>query len=52
MSQKAMDETFYLSNISPQVGVGFNRDYWSRLEHFIRSLTSFYQVKRRHHFPS
>jgi hypothetical protein len=23
--QEAMDETFYLSNIAPQVGVGFNR---------------------------
>lgn len=38
-SQAAMDETFYLSNISPQVGSGFNRDYWARLEAFIRSLT-------------
>ena len=25
MSQQAMDETFYLSNIAPQVGDGFNR---------------------------
>ena len=25
-SQSAMDETFYLSNIAPQVGEGFNRD--------------------------
>lgn len=25
ISQKAMDETFYLSNIAPQVGDGFNR---------------------------
>lgn len=25
-SQNAMDETFYLSNIAPQVGDGFNRD--------------------------
>lgn len=24
-SQEAMDETFFLSNIAPQVGVGFNR---------------------------
>lgn len=25
ISQQAMDETFYLSNIAPQVGEGFNR---------------------------
>ena len=25
ISQQAMDETFYLSNIAPQVGDGFNR---------------------------
>ena len=25
MSQKAMDETFLLSNVAPQVGEGFNR---------------------------
>ncbi|KAG1198259.1 hypothetical protein G6F35_012663 [Rhizopus arrhizus] len=38
-SQVSMDETFYLTNISPQVGEGFNRDYWAHLEHFCRSLT-------------
>jgi endonuclease G, mitochondrial len=37
-SQQAMDATFNLSNISPQVGVGFNRHYWARLEHFCREL--------------
>jgi len=37
-SQRAMDETFLLSNVSPQVGKGFNRDYWARLEQFSRSL--------------
>ncbi|KAF5830433.1 DNA/RNA non-specific endonuclease [Dunaliella salina] len=37
-SQKAMDQTFTLSNISPQVGQGFNRDYWARFEHFIRGV--------------
>ena len=26
------EASFLLSNISPQVGVGFNRDYWRRLE--------------------
>jgi len=35
-SQKAMDDTFFLSNMSPQVGIGFNRDYWSRLEDRVR----------------
>lgn len=38
-SQKAMDETFYLSNIAPQVGEGFNRDYWAHTEDFLRRLT-------------
>ncbi|KAI8875044.1 hypothetical protein K501DRAFT_264298 [Backusella circina FSU 941] len=38
-SQQSMDETFYLTNISPQVGQGFNRDYWAHLEHFCRQLT-------------
>ena len=35
----AMADTFYLTNISPQVGVGFNRDYWARLEKLVRDLT-------------
>ncbi|BDA47734.1 probable endonuclease G, mitochondrial [Coccomyxa sp. Obi] len=34
-----MLETFVLSNISPQVGRGFNRDYWARFERFINLLT-------------
>lgn len=37
-SQKAMDDTFYLSNISPQVGVGFNRGIWNSLEKYTRAL--------------
>lgn len=37
-SQVAMDETFYLSNIAPQVGEGFNRDYWAHLEDFTRRI--------------
>ena len=36
MSQIAMDDTFYLSNMAPQVGIGFNRDYWGKLEQRIR----------------
>ncbi|KAG9287868.1 hypothetical protein G9A89_017463 [Geosiphon pyriformis] len=37
-SQQAMDETFLMTNISPQVGNGFNRDYWAHLEEFCRRL--------------
>ncbi|KAK4699929.1 hypothetical protein P7C70_g6326, partial [Phenoliferia sp. Uapishka_3] len=40
MSQTAMDETFILSNIAPQVGEGFNRHYWAYVEAFCRNLTS------------
>jgi endonuclease G len=43
-SQEAMDATFALSNMCPQVGDGFNRDYWAHLESFCRSLT--------HRYPS
>uniref|UniRef100_A0A061RVV9 Endonuclease n=1 Tax=Tetraselmis sp. GSL018 TaxID=582737 RepID=A0A061RVV9_9CHLO len=39
-SQQAMDETHSLINISPQVGKGFNRDYWSRFEAFVKRLAS------------
>ncbi|KAF9084173.1 nuclease [Mortierella sp. AD031] len=42
-AQTAMDETFYLSNIAPQVGEGFNRDYWAHFENFCRTLTKKYQ---------
>ena len=38
-SQPAMDETFLLTNIAPQVGVGMNRDYWAHTEDFVRRLT-------------
>ncbi|KAI1314808.1 nuclease [Mortierella claussenii] len=41
-TQNAMDETFYLSNIAPQVGEGFNRDYWAHFENFCRLLTKKY----------
>jgi endonuclease G len=40
ISQKAMDETFYLTNIAPQVGEGFNRHYWAYVEDFCRRLTT------------
>ncbi|KAK4668685.1 nuclease [Podospora pseudoanserina] len=45
-SQSAMDETFYLSNMCPQVGEGFNRDYWAHFEDFCRRLTSKYPSVR------
>ncbi|AJR54771.1 Nuc1p [Saccharomyces cerevisiae YJM689] len=45
-SQQAMDDTFYLSNMCPQVGEGFNRDYWAHLEYFCRGLTKKYKSVR------
>ncbi|KAF9792277.1 hypothetical protein BJ322DRAFT_31328 [Thelephora terrestris] len=38
-SQEAMDETFLLTNIAPQVGAGFNRHYWAYVEDWCRRLT-------------
>lgn len=38
-----MEETFFLSNMAPQVGVGFNRDSWNRLEKHVRKLTNVYK---------
>jgi len=35
-SQSDMVETFFLSNIYPQVGIGFNRGCWKRLEELTR----------------
>lgn len=43
-SQEAMDSTFVLSNMCPQVGEGFNRDYWAHFEDFCRNLA--------HRYPS
>ena len=37
--QAAMDESFYFSNMAPQVGPGFNRGIWARLEAKIRDWT-------------
>ncbi|KAI9714100.1 MAG: nuclease [Chrysothrix sp. TS-e1954] len=45
-SQSAMDSTFYLSNMCPQVGDGFNRDYWAHFEDFCRRLTVRYPSVR------
>ena len=41
-----MDSTFLLSNMCPQVGDGFNRDYWAHLEDFCRRLTNHYPSVR------
>ena len=41
-SQARMEATFCLSNVSPQVGAGFNRDYWARLEKYVKDLTRRY----------
>lgn len=35
-AQDAMNQTFLLSNMAPQVGIGFNRHAWSYLEKAIR----------------
>ncbi|CAB4255992.1 similar to Saccharomyces cerevisiae YJL208C NUC1 Major mitochondrial nuclease, has RNAse and DNA endo- and exonucleolytic activities [Maudiozyma barnettii] len=45
-SQKAMNDTFYLTNMCPQVGQGFNRDYWAHFEFFCRDLTKQYKSVR------
>lgn len=45
-SQEAMDATFSLSNMCPQVGEGFNRDYWAHFEDFCRRLTKRYPSVR------
>jgi len=45
-SQEAMDDTFALSNMCPQVGNGFNRDYWAHFEDFCRRLTKHYPSVR------
>jgi endonuclease G len=37
-SQQAMDDTFFMTNIAPQVGVGFNRGQWKELERRIRDI--------------
>jgi len=42
-SQDSMCATFFLSNMSPQVGSGFNRDAWEHLEKYSRHLTRTYK---------
>jgi endonuclease G len=38
--QEAMDESFLLSNMAPQVGTGFNRGIWKYLEEYVRDLAA------------
>jgi len=45
-SQASMDETFLLTNMCPQVGDGFNRDYWAHFEDFCRRLVKHYPSVR------
>ncbi|KJK63988.1 DNA/RNA non-specific endonuclease [Aspergillus parasiticus SU-1] len=45
-SQKAIDDTFKMSNMCPQVGKGFNSGYWRHFEDFCRNLTSTYPSVR------
>lgn len=45
-SQDAMNDTFLLSNMCPQVGEGFNRDYWAHFEDFCRRLTNYFPSVR------
>lgn len=45
-SQEALDSTFVLSNMCPQVGDGFNRDYWAHFEEFCRELVKKYPSVR------
>lgn len=42
-NQSHLDQTFFLTNMAPQVGVGFNRDSWNRLEKYVRHLTKVYK---------
>ncbi|KAL0275414.1 UNVERIFIED_CONTAM: hypothetical protein PYX00_003267 [Menopon gallinae] len=42
-NQKTCEQTFVLSNMAPQVGEGFNRSSWNRLEKYVRSLVRKYK---------
>jgi endonuclease G, mitochondrial len=37
-SQRLMDESFFMTNMAPQVGVCFNRGVWAQLEADVRDL--------------
>ena len=36
-SQRLTDESFFLSNMAPQIGIGFNRHIWAKLEGQVRN---------------
>ncbi|XP_011554748.3 endonuclease G, mitochondrial [Plutella xylostella] len=42
LHQKHCEQTFYLTNMAPQVGDGFNRHAWNNLEKHVRKLTKVY----------
>lgn len=42
-SQRAMEDSFFLTNITPQTPA-FNRGYWKKLENHVRDLTKQYQA--------
>ncbi|XP_075985288.1 endonuclease G, mitochondrial [Anticarsia gemmatalis] len=42
LCQKHVDQTFFLTNMAPQVGEGFNRSAWNNLEKHVRKLTKVY----------
>lgn len=42
-SSEGMEDTFYLSNMSPQ-NPKLNRGYWAKLEKYVRDLTKSYQT--------
>lgn len=42
-SQNSMCATFFLSNMSPQIGSGFNHDAWEHLEKYCRHLVRSYK---------
>lgn len=39
-SESAWKDTFFLSNIAPQVRAGFNNGYWKKTEDFLRNLVN------------
>lgn len=43
VSEKAMEDTFLLTNISPQQPE-FNRNYWKQLERYVRTLVDRYDL--------
>ena len=43
LSQTAMEESFFLSNSSPQTPA-FNRGFWKKIENHVRGLTKEYRV--------